>query len=114
MKSKPRNDVIIQFKDQGDDKPPFIWRGAKPLVIGQYDADEGATTESITIQPGGIIPPRWLRIIREAIESGSLTGIGHKNSPENIGDLSIIDRVMGGEKVPGIDVDVRDTGGLDS
>jgi hypothetical protein len=48
---------------------PFIWRGKSPFTIGQVD-DNGKILESFTAMPGEEIPPKWLKIAKEAWTSG--------------------------------------------
>lgn len=42
----------------------MIWRGSKPFTVGILD-EHGNVVESFTAQPGHMIPPKWMQVIRE-------------------------------------------------
>ncbi len=49
----------------------MIWRGKSPFTVGLMD-EHGNVTQFFTAQPGQIIPPKWMQIIRDSKDAETL------------------------------------------
>lgn len=61
----------------------MIWRGKSPFTVGVLD-DFGNIVESFTAQPGQMIPPKWMQVIRD--QKGDILEIDNKgkHDPEQV------------------------------
>lgn len=49
----------------------MIWNGKNPLTVGFHD-DDGNVLEACTVQPGEVIPPKWLKLMAETGEENTI------------------------------------------
>ncbi len=61
----------------------MIWQGKSPFTVGITD-EHGNVTESFTAQPGQMIPPKWMQVIKESKGDVLMVNDNGKHDPKQV------------------------------